>query len=139
MIQNQRPTRTAQDIGQAEGAMERQKVRFVSGDTECVAWHYPGTNGTCVVMAGGGGVTKEPGTALPGGGWIEDFSAGAVKAIGAIEVLAAVGLILPDALDIAPVFVPLAAVGVVLLMIGAVITHVRRHEAALSRRSWPTS
>jgi hypothetical protein len=92
MTQNQRSILTAPDIGQAEGAMERQKVRFVSGDNECVAWHYPGTNGACVVMAGGGGVTKEPGTALPGGGWIEDFSAGAVKAIGAIEVLAAVGL-----------------------------------------------
>lgn len=40
----------------------RTKVRFPSGDTECVAWHYPGTNGACVIMAGGFGVTKEPGT-----------------------------------------------------------------------------
>ena len=38
------------------------------------------------------------------------------------------GLILPAALDIAPVLVPLAAVGVVLLMVGAMITHLRRHE-----------
>jgi uncharacterized protein len=44
--------------------IERTKVRFVSGDTECVAWHYPGTNGGCVIMAGGGAVTKEPGTDL---------------------------------------------------------------------------
>lgn len=44
--------------------MEREKVRFVSGDAECAAWHYPGTNGSCVVMAGGFGVTKEPGTDL---------------------------------------------------------------------------
>ncbi|MFJ1758780.1 alpha/beta hydrolase [Amycolatopsis sp. NPDC088138] len=42
----------------------REKVRFVSGDAECVAWHYPGTNGGCVVMAGGFGVTKEPATDL---------------------------------------------------------------------------
>jgi fermentation-respiration switch protein FrsA (DUF1100 family) len=42
----------------------REKVRFVSGGTECAAWHYPGTNGACVIMAGGGGVTKEPGTDL---------------------------------------------------------------------------
>jgi hypothetical protein len=40
-----------------------------------------------------------------------------------------VGLVLPAALDTAPVLVPLAAVGVVLLMIGAMITHLRRHEA----------
>jgi fermentation-respiration switch protein FrsA (DUF1100 family) len=40
----------------------RTEVRFPSGDTYCAAWHYPGTNGACVVMAGGTGVTKEPGT-----------------------------------------------------------------------------
>jgi len=42
----------------------REKVRFVSGGTECAAWHYPGTNGACVIMAGGFAVTKEPGTDL---------------------------------------------------------------------------
>lgn len=40
----------------------REKLRFVSGRTECAAWHYPGTNGGCVVMAAGTAVTKEPGT-----------------------------------------------------------------------------
>jgi uncharacterized membrane protein YphA (DoxX/SURF4 family) len=59
----------------------------------------------------------------------EDFSAGSIKAIGALEVLAAAGLILPAALDIAPVLVPLAAVGLVLLMVGACIAHARRGEA----------
>jgi hypothetical protein len=67
--------------------------------------------------------------AASGMGFAEDFSAGTVKAIGTLEVLAAVGLILPAALDIAPVLVPLAAVGLVLLMVGAIITHLRRHEA----------
>ena len=41
---------------------EREKVRFPSGGTECGAWHYRGTNGACVIMAAGFGVTKEPGT-----------------------------------------------------------------------------
>jgi pimeloyl-ACP methyl ester carboxylesterase len=40
----------------------REKVRFPSGDTTCAAWHYPGITGACVIMAGGGAVTKEPGT-----------------------------------------------------------------------------
>jgi uncharacterized membrane protein YphA (DoxX/SURF4 family) len=61
-------------------------------------------------------------------GWAEDFSAGTVKAIGALEVLAAVGLILPAVLDIVPVLVPLAALGLVLLMAGAILTHARRKE-----------
>lgn len=72
--------------------------------------------------------SKEKLVASPMGAALEDFSAGAIKAIGALEVLAAVGLVLPAVLDIAPVLVPLAAVGVVLLMAGAVITHSRRRE-----------
>jgi hypothetical protein len=60
--------------------------------------------------------------------WVEDFSPGALKALGALEILAAVGLILPAALDIAPVLVPVTATGAVLLFIGAVITRLRsRH------------
>jgi uncharacterized membrane protein len=64
----------------------------------------------------------------PGGGWVLDFSAGFVKALGAVEILGAVGLILPTLLDIAPVLVPLAALGLALIMTGAVITRIRRHE-----------
>src|SRR5258708_4136295 len=41
---------------------QREKVRFGSGGTECVAWHYPGSNRGCVLMAGGFAVTKEPAT-----------------------------------------------------------------------------
>jgi hypothetical protein len=60
--------------------------------------------------------------------WVEDFSPGALKAIGALELLAAAGLILPAALDIAPVLVPLAATGAVLLFVGAVTMRLRRGE-----------
>lgn len=63
-----------------------------------------------------------------GMGWVDDFSDNAVKAIAALEVLAAIGLVLPPLLDVAPVLVPLAALGLVLLMVGAAITHARRHE-----------
>jgi hypothetical protein len=60
--------------------------------------------------------------------WVDDFSPGAVKAIGAVKVLAAIGLILPAALDIAPVLVPLAALGLVLLMTGATTVRLMRKE-----------
>ena len=60
--------------------------------------------------------------------WVNDFPDAGVKAIGALEVLAAIGLILPALLNIAPVLVPLAALGLVLLMAGAAITHFRRKE-----------
>ena len=64
----------------------------------------------------------------PGGGWVLDFSAGFVKALGAVEILGAVGLILPALLDIAPILVPLAAVGLALIMVGAAIVTFRRQE-----------
>lgn len=60
--------------------------------------------------------------------WVDDFSSGSVKAIGALELLAAIGLLLPAATGIAPVLVPLAAVGLVLMMVGAAAVHVRRDE-----------
>lgn len=66
--------------------------------------------------------------ASSGMAWTEDFSPGMVKLIGLLELLAGLGLVLPAALDIVPVLVPLAALGLVLMMIGAVVVHVRRKE-----------
>jgi hypothetical protein len=60
--------------------------------------------------------------------WAGDFSEGTVKLIGALEVLGAIGLVLPWALDVAPVLTPLAALGLVALMVAAAVTHVRRGE-----------
>lgn len=60
--------------------------------------------------------------------WAADFSPEALKAIGAIEVLAAIGLVVPALVDIAPVLVPLAAAGLVVLMAGAALTRLRRGE-----------
>ncbi|MEU8247851.1 DoxX family protein [Nonomuraea sp. NPDC048916] len=67
--------------------------------------------------------------AASGMAWTGDFSAGAIKTIGALELLAAIGLILPAALGIVPVLTPLAAVGLVAIMVGAAVTHARRKES----------
>jgi uncharacterized membrane protein len=63
-----------------------------------------------------------------GMGWAGGFSDGAVKAIGALEVLGALGLILPAVFDVAPVLVPIAATGLALVMLGAIVVHARRKE-----------
>jgi uncharacterized membrane protein YphA (DoxX/SURF4 family) len=73
-------------------------------------------------------VSPEKLARAPGGGWVNDFSAGTVKALGAVEILGAAGLILPAALDVTPVLVPLAAVGLATIMLGAAIVMIRRHE-----------
>jgi hypothetical protein len=60
--------------------------------------------------------------------WVVDVSDAQVKGIGALEVAAAIGLIAPPILHIAAFLTPLAALGVVCLMIGAMLTHVRIGE-----------
>lgn len=60
--------------------------------------------------------------------WVESVPAAVVKLIGAIEIIGAIGLILPALLHIAVVLTPLAAAGLVIVMIGAVVTHLRRRE-----------
>ncbi|MEO3795937.1 DoxX family protein [Nonomuraea sp. B10E15] len=85
-----------------------------------------------VLLTGGVGkliVPREKMAAMRGAGWTADFSAGFLKVLGAIEVLGAVGLLLPAVTGIVPVLVPVAAVGVVVLMVGATVTHLRRGEA----------
>ncbi|MGW3412210.1 DoxX family protein [Streptomyces sp. NPDC000888] len=74
-------------------------------------------------------VPKEKLAAANGGGWTEDIGAGFIKTLGGLELLAAVGLILPAVLDIAPVMVPVTAICWVLLMIGAMVTHSRLGES----------
>jgi len=41
---------------------QREGITFRSGTDDCAAWYYQGSNGACVVMAGGAGVAKEPAT-----------------------------------------------------------------------------
>ena len=61
-------------------------------------------------------------------GWAADVTDEQFRAIGAVEVLGAIGLVLPAALDVAPVLTPLAAVGLALAMAVAALTHFRLGE-----------
>jgi hypothetical protein len=76
-------------------------------------------------------VAKERLAAIHGGGWTAGVGGSFVKSLGVLELLAAAGLILPAAVNIAPVLVPVTAVCWVLLMVGAMITHGRRAEYTL--------
>jgi hypothetical protein len=86
--------------------------------------------GVLAMVALVGGLTKtfvprQKLAAHSGGEWVEGANDGFVKTLGVLEILAAIGLVLPAVLDIAPVMVPVTAVCWVLLMIGAMITHGR--------------
>ncbi|WP_436794641.1 DoxX family protein [Actinospongicola halichondriae] len=60
--------------------------------------------------------------------YVDDFDPRFIKALGALKVLAAAGLILPAIFDIATVLVPLAALGLVLVMTGASTVRIVRRE-----------
>ena len=60
--------------------------------------------------------------------WAKTWPEPRLKALGAVEVLGAIGLILPRALNIATVLTPIAAVGCAIVMAGAVITHYRMKD-----------
>ena len=88
-----------------------------------LALAYVGSGGLKLIMS------KEKIAATgPATGWVEDFSPRSIKAIGVLEVLGGLGLILPAALGIAPELVPLAALGLAMIMVGAAVTRISRRE-----------
>jgi uncharacterized membrane protein YphA (DoxX/SURF4 family) len=64
--------------------------------------------------------------------WTQGFSHGDISAIGVVEVVGALGLIVPAATGIAPVLTPIAGAGLAVLMGGAVSTHVGRGELPIA-------
>jgi len=60
--------------------------------------------------------------------WANDFSQNQIRGIGALEVLGAIGVILPMAIQVVPVLSPLAALGLAVLQAGAFVVHSRRGE-----------
>jgi hypothetical protein len=60
--------------------------------------------------------------------FVTDFGTGMVRFIGISEILGAIGLILPSALRIKPVFTPLAALGLAVIMLLATGYHLMHGE-----------
>ena len=60
--------------------------------------------------------------------YCEDYTQRQLHLIGIVEILGALGLVLPAVTGILPWLTPLAAVGLALTMVGAIITHYRREE-----------
>jgi hypothetical protein len=67
-------------------------------------------------------------TKLPAQGWSKDFKPWHIKLIGFLEVCAALGIVVPLFLQSMPMLTALAALGIALVMAGAMATHLRREE-----------
>jgi len=60
--------------------------------------------------------------------WANDYSSNKLKFFGFLEVVGALGLILPYQLDVFPILTPMAATGLAMVMAGAGVVHLRRDE-----------
>ncbi len=97
-------------------------------------WVLQGLLAALFLMAGFMKATKSKAEIKESGGermaWVDSVSAGNLRLIGILEVLIALGLVLPQLTGILPWLTPLAAVGFVCTMIGAAILHLQRKDGA---------
>ena len=93
-------------------------------------WVAAGLLALVFLLAGGMklSASRQKLLANPRMGWVNDVSERGVKFIGLVEVLGALGLILPAITGIAPFLVGWSAVGLAIVMAGAIAVHVRRNE-----------
>jgi hypothetical protein len=102
----------------------------LKGELMLIAFWIAGGLVALAFLAAGLLKLARPKEALAASGlaWTEDFGQPTVKVIGAAEVLGAIGIVLPALTGIAPVLSPIAASALALVMVGAIVVHVRRKE-----------
>lgn len=93
-------------------------------------WIVQGLLAVAYLAAGGMKVARSREQLVASGrfDWMKDTSDAGVKAVGTVEILGALGLVLPGLTGIAPILTPIAAVGLVIVQIGAIRVHLARNE-----------
>lgn len=91
-------------------------------------WIVTGLLAALFLMAGSMKALKSREAVLANMAWVEEVSAPQLKAIGVLEVLGAVGLVLPAATGILPWLTPVAAFALAVTMGVALALHVKRKE-----------
>jgi hypothetical protein len=94
-------------------------------------WIVAGLLALFYLYAGGLKVLRSPDQLRPMMGWIDTVPLRLVRAIGVLEVLGALGLILPPLTGIAPALALAAAAGLVLIQVGGISLHLSRGEVKL--------
>jgi DoxX-like family len=83
------------------------------------------------LYAGGIKVARSKDQLRPMMGWVDSVPLRLVRTIGVLEVLGALGLILPPLIGIAPALALAAAAGLALIQVGGMSLHLSRGEAAV--------
>lgn len=92
-------------------------------------WIASGLLATAMVAAGGAKVVVPREKLLGKMGWAASWSDARFKLLGLAEVLGGIGVIVPRVTGLLPILTPVAAACLVVLMAGAVRTHVGRNES----------
>ena len=91
-------------------------------------WIVAGLLALFYLYSGGIKAVRSKDTLRPMMAWVDSMPLGAVRTIGILEVLGAIGLILPPLTHIAPWLALAAAIGLVLVQVGGLTLHLRRGE-----------
>lgn len=94
-------------------------------------WVAQGILAAIFLMAGSMKATQPIETLAGSMSWVNNFQSSMVRFIGTMEILGAIGLLLPSILRIKPILTPIAALGIILIMVFAFIYHVIHAEYPL--------
>lgn len=95
-------------------------------------WIVAGLLALFYLYAGGVKVIRSRDQLRPMMAWVDRVPLPAVRAIGVLEVLGAFGLILPPLTGIAPWLALVAAIGFVLLQVGAIPVHLTGEDPQIT-------
>ena len=95
---------------------------------EIAYWIIAGLLALFMLYAGGTKVVQSKEQLQPMMGWVDTVSMSFVRTIGILEVLGAIGLILPPLTGVAPWVALVALIGLLIIQIGGITLHVRRGE-----------
>ena len=98
---------------------------------EIAYWIVAGLLALFFLYAGGLKLTRSKAQLQPTMGWVDIIPMWLVRTIGALEVLGAIGLILPPLTGVAPVLALVSAIGFVVLQVLATGLHLSRGEGRL--------
>ena len=99
---------------------------------EIAYWIVAGLLAAFYLYAGGKKLAQSQEQLAPMMGWVDTIPMGAVRLIGAVEVLGAAGLVLPPLTGIGPWLALVAALGFLVLQVLATGLHLSRGEARLT-------
>ncbi|TQJ55704.1 DoxX family protein [Streptomyces sp. NBC_00080] len=95
-------------------------------------WIVAGLLALFYLYAGGMKVFRSPDQLRPMMAWVDRMPLPAVRALGAVEILGATGLILPPLTGIAPWPALAATIGLALLQIGAIAVHLTGEDRRIT-------